>query len=113
MKDTNYIGIKFYKIGYSQEEYTACAQWCNETQSALIKDMGDYYECVEVPELTAEEQAKMEILQLKQYLSDTDYCAIKCGELGLSMQQEYPEIYQKRIDARARINELEETFSIN
>lgn len=110
----NYIGKKFYKTetGYLQQEYSACAKWCNETQSAVIKDMGDYYECVAVPQPTAEEQAQSEISQLKQYLADTDYCAIKCAELGLSMANEYPEIYQKRIASRARINELEQSFSI-
>lgn len=112
MDKINYIGTKFYKTGYLQEEYSECAKWCNETQSAMIKDMGDYYECVAIPKPTAEEQAQSEISQLKQYLADTDYCAIKCGELGLSMSTEYPEEYQKRIDARARINELEETYGI-
>lgn len=112
MEETNYIGTRFYKNSYSQNEYAACAAWCNETQKATIKDMGDYYECVEIPQPTAEEQAKQEISELKQYLSDTDYCAIKCGELGLSMATEYPEEYQKRIDARTRINELEETYGL-
>lgn len=68
---------------------------------------------IDDPEPTDEEKAQQEITELKQYLSDTDYCAIKCSELGLSMASEYPEIYQKRIDARARINELETTSKSN
>ena len=47
------------------------------------------------------------IAELKAYLSSTDYKAIKCGELGLLMSNEYPEDYQKRSEARAEINTLE------
>ena len=60
---------------------------------------------------TAEELQKMadeeEIAELKQYLSDTDYTVIKCMEQGLSMSDLYPEVLAKRVEARARINELE------
>ncbi len=49
-----------------------------------------------------------EIYELKKYLTSTDYCVIKSIELGTTIQMAYPEEYQKRIDARARINELEE-----
>ena len=48
-----------------------------------------------------------EIAELKQYLSDTDYTVIKCMEQGLSMSDLYPEVLAKRVEARARINELE------
>lgn len=49
-----------------------------------------------------------EIYKLKQYLSDTDYCVIKSMEQGTNIQTAYPEEYQKRTEARNRINELEE-----
>ena len=52
-----------------------------------------------------------EIHQLKSYLSDTDYTVIKCMELGVSVADTYPEIHQKRADARTRINELEEVIN--
>ena len=48
-----------------------------------------------------------ELRNLKQYLSDTDYTVIKCMEQGLSMSDLYPEVLAKRVEARARINELE------
>lgn len=48
-----------------------------------------------------------EIKHLKRYLSDTDYMVIKCMESAVSMAEVYPEAYQKRIEARVRINELE------
>lgn len=53
------------------------------------------------------EKIEMEISQLKSYLSETDYMAIKCAELDLSMVNEYPEDYQQRKETRIRINELE------
>ena len=40
------------------------------------------------------------------YLSSTDYMVVKCIERGLDMQSEYPLDYQKRQDARDRINEI-------
>ncbi len=53
---------------------------------------------------------KDEIYELKKYLSDTDYCVIKSIEQGTTIQVAYPEEYQKRIEARDKINELEEVI---
>lgn len=35
-------------------KYSECAKWCNEN-NATLEDKGDYYECVAIPEPTAEE----------------------------------------------------------
>lgn len=59
-------------------------------------------------EFTEKEKAEREIAELKSYLTSTDWTVIKCTELGLSLQTAYPEVYQKRTDARERINILEE-----
>lgn len=61
---------------------------------------------------TDAELAKKEIEKLKDYLSSTDWAVVKCMELGLSMVVAYPEEYQRRIDARERINELEERMEL-
>lgn len=53
-------------------------------------------------------EAAKEIAELRAYLTSTDYTAIKCGELGLSMVEAYPDIHAQRTAARARINELQE-----
>ncbi len=50
---------------------------------------------------------KNEIESLKKYLADTDYCVIKSIELGTTIQTTYPDVHQKRMEARERINELE------
>ena len=52
------------------------------------------------------EQYQSEIVELKKYLSDTDYKAIKFAEGELS-EEAYQEDKSQRHDARARINELE------
>lgn len=41
------IGTKFIKGEFTEEEYSACAEWCNESQQGHIEDKGDYYEVVE------------------------------------------------------------------
>ena len=68
---------------------------------------------IDDPEPTQEELLKQEMSELKRYLSQTDYQAIKCGELGLSMATEYPDSHAKRTQARARINEIETALSIS
>jgi len=52
------------------------------------------------------EQYQSEIVELKKYLSDTDYKAIKFAEGELS-ESDYKEVKSQRHDARVRINELE------
>lgn len=49
-----------------------------------------------------------EQIELKAYLSRTDYMVVKCSERGLLMSEEYPEDYAKRQEARDRINEISE-----
>ena len=60
---------------------------------------------------------KYEMLKLKEYLRDTDYCVIKMYETViqggsiLEMLKEYKEVLTQRTKARARINELEERLN--
>lgn len=49
--------------------------------------------------------------ELQSFLSDTDYAVIKCGELKLDLETEYPGLSEKRAQARAKINELESEFT--
>lgn len=101
-----------YNYNWTQEfcdEYSALADYCNN-HGLTIEDKGDYYECVTPPppaEPTVVEKLQQEEASLKAYLAETDYMAIKCAELGLSMASEYPTEYTERIKARARINEIE------
>lgn len=56
------------------------------------------------------ELAEREIIKLKQYLTDTDWTVIKSLEIGENL---YPEISEKRAEARERINTLEVRYGIN
>lgn len=60
-----------------------------------------------VPRVNAEQR----IVVLKQYLADTDYIAIKFLE-GVAGDEEYLPIKQKRIEARAEINQLQEQYNL-
>lgn len=55
---------------------------------------------------TQEDLVKLQILQLKQQLADTDYKAIKFAE-GLISAEDYEPIKQQRQAWRNEINELE------
>lgn len=52
------------------------------------------------------EQYQSEIIELKKYLSDTDYKAIKFAE-GEIAESDYKGVKSQRHEARVRINELE------
>nr|DAT34168.1 MAG TPA: hypothetical protein [Caudoviricetes sp.] len=108
------IGDILQKSNLNEDEYSKLANWCNEND-ALIVDRGDFYEVREIPHLSTEELAKKEAIslraQLESYLSDTDYAVIKCGELKLDLETEYPGLSEKRAQARAKINELESEYA--
>ena len=65
----------------------------------------------EEPELSPEEKQKQEleeqIWEKKDYLNDTDYAVIKCIELGIDLDTEYPGLKAKRQEARDAINAAE------
>ena len=57
--------------------------------------------------LTAQDR----IIELKEYLNSTDYIVTKYME-GVISEEKYLPIKQKRIDARAEINRLEDTYGL-
>lgn len=105
-----YIG---YKMGKPIEgkNYPDMASWCNKNQ-AWIEDKGNYYEiCTWSSSEKEKQKLQSELSQLEDYLKETDYMVIKCMERGLDMQSEYPLDYQKRQDARERINKIREKLA--
>lgn len=58
------LGEKFYKENYSLDEYSKCAEWCNNN-GATIQDMGEYYECVAIPPTPLEDVKDNKINELK------------------------------------------------
>lgn len=54
----------------------------------------------------AEDATQREIDELQAYLDETDYKVIKCLELGLDIDKEYPGVRTSRQNARVRIRAL-------
>lgn len=105
------IGTKFYKPLDTEgkcDEYNIAVDWCNSTQKGTIKDMGEYYEVVEIPAPTQEELNAIEIERLKSELASTDYKCLKYVDGALS-DEEYAETKAYRAELRAKINELQRT----
>ena len=107
-----------YEIGLifvDDEDYTNKAKWCNENGCYIaeiepLKNGTRQFQIKQIPQKTEDEklieQYQSEIVELKKYLSDTDYKAIKFAE-GEITESDYQEVKSQRHDARVRINELE------
>jgi len=107
-----------YEIGLifvDDKDYKNKANWCNENGCYIeeiepLEDGTRQFQIKQIPQKTEDEklieQYQSEIVELKKYLSDTDYKAIKFAEGELS-EEAYREDKSQRHDARARINELE------
>ena len=105
-----YVGYKLSKP-VEPIEYRNAASWCNSNNS-WIEDKGDYYEICTWSSFEQEKQKmQSELHKLEDYLESTDYMVVKCMERGLDMQREYPIDFQKRQDARDRINEIREDLA--
>lgn len=83
--------------------------WKTDNIIYIGDPFGDAQELTESEynQLHLEEQIKEEIVQLKNFLTETDYIYPKCLELGLDVETEYFEVVKQRKAARARIQELE------
>ena len=106
---------KVNQIFIDNENYSSIASWCNEhncyIEEVKAKEDGTrQFQIKQIPQKTEDEkvieQYQAEIVELKKYLSDTDYKAIKFAE-GEITESDYQEVKSQRHDARVRINELE------
>ena len=107
-----------YEIGLifvDDADYSNKAKWCNENGCYIeeiepLEDGTRQFQIKQTPQKTEDEklieQYQSEIVELKKYLSDTDYKAIKFAE-GEITESDYQEVKSQRHDARVRINELE------
>ena len=107
-----------YEIGLifvDDKDYSNKAKWCNENgyyiEEIEPKEDGTrQFQIKQIPQKTEDEkvieQYQSEIIELKKYLSDTDYKAIKYAE-GEITESDYQEVKSQRHNARVRINELE------
>ena len=107
-----------YEIGLifaDDKDYSNKAKWCNENGCYIeeiepLEDGTRQFQIKQIPQKTEDEklieQYQSEIVELKKYLSDTDYKAIKFAE-GEITECDYQDVKTQRHDARVRINELE------
>ena len=107
-----------YEIGLifaDDKDYSNKAKWCNENGCYIaeiepLEDGTRQFQIKQIPQKTEDEklieQYQSEIVELKKYLSDTDYKAIKFAE-GEITESDYQEVKSQRHDTRVRINELE------
>ena len=109
------MSYEINQIFPNDEDYTNKAKWCNENGCYIaeiepLKDGTRQFQIKQIPQKTEDEkvieQYQVEIIELKKYLSDTDYKAIKFAEGELS-ESDYREVKSQRREARVRINELE------
>lgn len=87
-------------MSFASEE--AATEFFTEHHTELV-------EAINAREALAKLKADAEIAQA--YLDSTDYMVIKCAELGLSMEDEYPDEYVKREDSRRIIREYRSMVS--
>ena len=66
---------------------------------------------IELPDIEEEIPVELQIAELKQKLSDTDYIACKIAE-GAATAQEYAEELKQRQIWREEINELERSKTL-
>ena len=93
----------------SNKDYADFAVLANAA-GLIIIDKGEYWESVEPPAPTPEQEKQAEIIRLKDELAATDYKIIKCSEYQLAGQvlpYDIAELHATRQALRDRINELE------
>lgn len=109
------MGYEINQIFTNDDDYSNKAKWCNENGCYIaeiepLEDGTRQFQIKQIPQKSEDEkvieQYQAEIVNLKKYLSDTDYKAIKYAE-GEITETDYQEVKSQRHDARARINELE------
>ena len=109
--DTNYdVNVNLEQLGSG---YNVVPRSVDKSNKYDIEEVKAY--CNANPQMVFSEHPLTYNIQLNQekgtllmYLAETDYMVIKCSERGLSMATEYPEDFEKRQQARDRINEIDE-----
>ena len=98
----------------NNEIYTFDENGNEEFRNKKIEELGlisvtdeEIAEIREQKDIDNQVAEKKELNTLLSYLSETDWVVVKCYELGLTVSEEYPDIYALRVAARTQINELQ------
>ena len=113
----NHVPFTIESEGVQRTEYqcdtvlTAPMSFASEESATefFTEHHNELVEVILAREALAKLKADAEIAQA--YLDSTDYMVIKCAELGLSMEDEYPDEYVKREDSRRIIREYRSMVS--
>lgn len=113
----NHVPFTIESEGVQRTEYqcdtvlTAPMSFASEESATefFTEHHDELVEAILAREALAKLKADAEIAQA--YLDSTDYMVIKCAELGLSMEDEYPDEYVKREDSRRIIREYRSMVS--
>ena len=108
--------MKYWKDGFYLKPQEGSVEITDEYWQELLEGQSNgkqitsneegYPILIERPAPTEEELNTTEIAMLKAYLTSTDYIYPKCLELDLDVTYVYPDIVQKRKEARQRIQTL-------
>ena len=101
-----YIGYKIYKDNLNRVLYAEIANWCNETQEAMIVDEGDFFEVVKIAPPSEYELLEEERADLEAWLSAHDYIGIKIAT-GRATVDEYAKEIEEMKKKAERINEID------
>ena len=81
----------------AQDEYTAVAEWCNESGKYSIEDDGMYYKVVAIPELTppSEDELKAQVRAVRDsYLLATDFTQLPDAPFTAEQKTQYADYRQ-------------------
>ena len=93
---TDYSNWKIVKTDYEekQEEYTAVAEWCNESGKYHIEDDGTYYKTVKNPEPSIDELKSQVRAVRDSYLQETDFTQIPDAPFTTEEKAQYAQYRQ-------------------
>ena len=84
-------------LAEKQEEYTAVAEWSNESGQYTIEDDGTYYKVVALPEPTppSEDELKTQVRAVRDsYLLATDYTQLPDAPFTAEQKAQYAQYRQ-------------------
>lgn len=92
--------------------YAETAVWCNENKAVLqeIDPVGNHrrFKVVAIPEPTAEELKILRINELQNFLTKTDWYAVRFAETGAEIPQETKAARQAARDEISRLRDEDE-----
>lgn len=102
------------KLGtvFTEEQYDEAYEYVSANgytiEEVESKDGVRQFKIVEIPQPSEEDIKQQRTHELKQFLADTDYVALKIAE-GSATASEYADVIAQRKAWRAEINELEKS----